>query len=41
LGEKKSEVEFEVNRIMPMTPGRGFFKHMGPGDHPPIMKKNF
>jgi glucan phosphoethanolaminetransferase (alkaline phosphatase superfamily) len=40
LGEKKSDTRFEVIRIMPMMPGRGFFKHMGPGRpnmSPPMM----
>jgi hypothetical protein len=30
LGEKKSASQFKAKKILPMMPGRGFFKHMGP-----------
>lgn len=35
IGEKKSDNVFEVFKVMPMMPGRGFFKRMNGGPHPP------
>ncbi|MFA6513938.1 MAG: hypothetical protein WCT50_01440 [Patescibacteria group bacterium] len=30
LGEKESKSTFKAKKILPMMPGRGFFKHVGP-----------